>query len=87
MIHKHKLITAKSILLDYLGIAEAELLQIVARNHSTRSSSQADLIKLARETEAVWQRHVEQCVRDEVPVLDWRRQYFWVKKKEAQANE
>jgi hypothetical protein len=63
--HEHEWISVKSILIDpkRLGIAEADLLQIEAKNRSTRSISQADSLKFAAETEAVWQRHVEACVR------------------------
>jgi predicted transcriptional regulator len=68
----------KDLLLNNLEITKAELLQIEARNRSTGSVSQADILKLAAETEAVWQRHVKACVHDSIPVLDSGDRYSWI---------
>lgn len=76
--HKHDWINVKDLLLNNLEITKAELLQIEARNRSTGSVSQADILKLAAETEGVWQRHVKACVHDSIPVLDSGGRYSWI---------
>lgn len=68
--HKHKWISAKSILSERLGIPESELLQTEARNRNTQSRSTADLLDLARDTEAAWQRYVEACFCNKIPIVD-----------------
>jgi hypothetical protein len=76
--HKHKWLSAANILSDQLKIPRTELLEIVARNRSTRSIPQVDFLDLARETEAVWQRHVEAYVRNKMQVLS--RGFFYATK-------
>jgi hypothetical protein len=76
--HKHDWISAKDLLSEYLKIPEAEVLQIAARHRSAPSISHSDLLKLACETEAVWQRHVEVCVRNKIPVLGGVGQCCWI---------
>jgi hypothetical protein len=85
--HKHDWTSAKSILSSGLGIPEAELLQIEARNRSNRSISQADLLELARDTEAAWQCHVEACVREGLPILGDRGRYTWIPKTDNKMDE
>lgn len=85
--HKHNWISAKTILSERLGIPEAELLQIEARNRSTRTVSRADLLELVRDTEAAWQRHVEACVREGLPILDDRGRYTRIAKTDNKMNE
>ncbi|KAM0691524.1 hypothetical protein Q7P36_010295 [Cladosporium allicinum] len=75
--HKHEWISVKTPLSDHLGIPEAEPLQFEARNRSTRSISPADLLELARDTEAAWQRQVDACVRDGLPILTRWGVYSW----------
>ena len=75
--HTHKWVSAKTILSNHLMIPEPELLQIAQENRNDRSGPEADLVKLARNTEAVWQRHVDACVRNKIQVLDEYCAYSW----------
>jgi hypothetical protein len=68
--HTHDWFSAKSILSDRHKIPETELLEIVTRNCSTPSHTQAEILELAHNTEAAWQGCVEACIRDKIPVLD-----------------
>jgi hypothetical protein len=54
--HEHEWISAKSILSDpdHLGIPEAELVQVEAKNRSIRSITPMNHVGLARKTEAAW---------------------------------
>ena len=85
--HEHKWISAKCILTDYLDIPESKLLQIEARNRNARPVPRADLLELARDTEIAWQRQVEACVRNNIPVLDGRGRYSQIAKAEDRVME
>jgi hypothetical protein len=80
--HTHAWISAQSIMLDYLGIPGAEVLQAVERKRNTQSRPKPDLPKLARDVEAMWQRHVEACIRIKRPVLDEHGRYSWIAEAE-----
>jgi len=62
-------------------------MQIEKEDRSTSSISQADLIELARETEAVWQRHVESRVGNQLPVPDRSKWYPFIAGAEDQVEE
>lgn len=85
--HTHEWISAKSILSNRLGIPEAELLQIEARNRSNRSISEADLLELARDTESAWQRYVEACVREGLPILHDNGSYSRTAETDSEMDE
>ena len=90
--HEHEWISGKSILSDpdHLGIPEAELVQVEARNRSIRSITPTNHVGLARKTEAAWQRHVDSCVRNQViqvPVRKDKSYYAYLKMAETEGED